>query len=172
MTYFELFGMDESFLLDTATLKKKYYQLSRSLHPDVSQNETDWEEAASIRQTEKINMAYETLRDPFKRMKYLLETHHVLDDNQNVDQSFLLEVMEINENIMELEMDFDSALFNKTRTLWQNMSQSIDNEIQPHLIMFDQADRSQENFNAIKEYFLKLKYLLRINEKLSTFAPA
>ena len=32
--YFTFYGLPESFLLDEAALKAKYYQLSRELHPD------------------------------------------------------------------------------------------------------------------------------------------
>ena len=32
--YFAFYGLPEAFLLDSAALKAKYYQLSRELHPD------------------------------------------------------------------------------------------------------------------------------------------
>ncbi|MEZ4910299.1 MAG: Fe-S protein assembly co-chaperone HscB [Saprospiraceae bacterium] len=160
MNYFDLLGINESFHLDTAELKRKYYHLSKSLHPDLLQNSSTWENQASVLETEKINMAYETLKDPFKRLKHLLEIHDVLNENQNVDQSFLMEVMEINENIMELEMESNIELLKNTQKLWNDLSQSIDTEIQPYLQKFNEGDRSQENFAAIKRIFFKIKIFI------------
>src|SRR5271156_4870569 len=65
--YFAFFGLPYKLNLDTATLGRDFYSLSRHLHPDInaisSAQEQDW----SLEQSSQLNDAYRTLKDPIAR---------------------------------------------------------------------------------------------------------
>ena len=64
------------------------------------------------------NEAYKTLSDFDKRMKYILEIKAVLDEEgkNQIPQDFLMEMMDINEQLMELEFDFDPNIYRKVKS--------------------------------------------------------
>lgn len=77
-------------------------------------------------------------------------------------QDFLLEIMDINEKIMELSMDPDEAL--KTEVLKEVTT--FKDELEQELERIDKMDDKQARFDALKDYYLKTKYLLRIQENI------
>jgi len=70
--YFDLFGLPPRYDLDTATLRQKYLETSRAIHPD---HHGQRPEAAlmSLRASARLNEAYRVLADPMLRAEYLLE---------------------------------------------------------------------------------------------------
>jgi molecular chaperone HscB len=58
--------------IDAADLENKFYELSRSFHPDFFQTKTETERAISLGNSALLNTAYRTLKDPIQRAEYLL----------------------------------------------------------------------------------------------------
>lgn len=88
--------------LDAASLKKRYYDLSRKFHPDFYQKATPAERQIATERSALLNKAYETLRDPFLRAEYILDLEGIIDlkkDLGPVAADLLAEVFEIQENI-------------------------------------------------------------------------
>ena len=71
MNYFELFGIEPSFTIDTATIKKKFYELSRANHPDFFGGGTTEEQNTALEQSATINEAYKTLQNKDQLIKYI-----------------------------------------------------------------------------------------------------
>ena len=104
-TYFELFGLPQSFLVDTGQLDERYRELQRTVHPDRFVNATDQERRLSMQLAIRINEGYRTLKDPLRRGRYLLELGgHVFDDEQHTtsDTGFLMEQVELREALEEV----------------------------------------------------------------------
>src|ERR1700744_480023 len=105
MNYFEFYGLHESFTLDEAIIKKKFYQLSKQYHPDFSANEDDAKQQEILELSTLNNKAYQTLINPAKRLEYILRLHNLVSEGAKpqLPADFLMEMMDINERIMEVD---------------------------------------------------------------------
>lgn len=74
-TYFAVFGLGERLELDLEDLEARYYERSRLVHPDRFMTKSPQERDHAAEQTERLNRAYRTLREPWARTRYLLELH-------------------------------------------------------------------------------------------------
>jgi molecular chaperone HscB len=119
--YFTFFGFPRKLNLDTATLEKKFYALSRRLHPDVFGQAGYQERTWSLEQSSRLNDAYRTLKDPIRRTEYLLRLEGVELEEQSkqatekarstgelkkqvVPPDLLEEMFELNMQLEELRM--------------------------------------------------------------------
>lgn len=100
--YFALFAMPISFDIDLTELTQRYLKLQKSIHPDKFSNAAEQERMFSVQQTARLNDAYDTLKKPLLRARYLLELNGVhLNDEKNtiMDSDFLMQQMELREAI-------------------------------------------------------------------------
>ncbi|XP_014677219.1 PREDICTED: iron-sulfur cluster co-chaperone protein HscB, mitochondrial-like [Priapulus caudatus] len=97
--YFDVMGIAATFDIDLAQLRSRYRDLQTKLHPDKYAQKSDTERAYSALQSTAVNKAYWRLADPLKRGLYLLELNGMgfRDGEVEVDEGFLLDVMETNE---------------------------------------------------------------------------
>ncbi len=172
MNYFDLFGLEEQFDIDISKLTKKYYALSRTEHPDLLSAASGDQVDDAIEKTETLNIAYEVLKDKKKRIEYILSTHGLMQGDQSIDPEFLMEMMEINEQLMELELEPDENNLKTIWAAWEDKTSEIELDGLTWIRRYDNGEKIEEVLLQVKEYFLKSKYLLRIKEKLSTFASA
>ena len=73
LDYYRFFGFPRTFHLDTPELERRFYSLSRQLHPDLFFRAMPRERDYSLEATAILNDAYRTLRDPVLRAEYLLK---------------------------------------------------------------------------------------------------
>jgi len=102
--YFELFGLKPAFELDIDSIAARYRDLQRAVHPDKFANAPDQERRLSVQQAAQINEAYQTLKLPLSRARYLLELNGItLNDNDTaMEPMFLMEQMELRESLAEV----------------------------------------------------------------------
>ena len=81
--YFTFFGFPRKLNLDTTTLEKEFYALSRKLHPDGFGQADSEERTWSLEQSSMLNDAYRTLKDPIKRTEYLLRLEGIELEEQS-----------------------------------------------------------------------------------------
>lgn len=102
--YFELFGLPSTFDLDVADLTARYRDLQRRFHPDRFASASEPERRLSLQLTAQVNAAFQTLKDPVARARYLLGLQGV-DTGENtdtaMDTAFLMEQMELRESLAE-----------------------------------------------------------------------
>jgi molecular chaperone HscB len=67
--YFELFNLPISFDVDIASLKEKYQDLQKVVHPDRFTSASDKERLLSVQQAASINDAFDTLKKPIARAR-------------------------------------------------------------------------------------------------------
>jgi molecular chaperone HscB len=72
VNYFEVFGLSRRLVIDTAALRKRFYELSRQWHPDFQHRAAPAEQARALEQSALVNAAYKALRDPIARVEYLI----------------------------------------------------------------------------------------------------
>ncbi len=102
--HFTLMGLQQAFRIDTAALDKRYRELQAEVHPDRFAHAGDAEKRLSLQWATKVNEAYQTLKKPLPRAKYLLHVagHDVgAENNTAMPADFLMEQMEWREGVAE-----------------------------------------------------------------------
>ncbi len=103
--YYRFFGLEQHLSIDKTELQKRFYTLSRLLHPDRYTRKTPREQEYSLEATAILNDAYRTLRDPVARAEYVLRQAGFESDeprSKNVAPELLEEVFELNMALEEL----------------------------------------------------------------------
>ncbi|MBI2544351.1 MAG: Fe-S protein assembly co-chaperone HscB [Candidatus Rokubacteria bacterium] len=73
LDYFAVFELPRKLQIDGEELQRRFYELSRRVHPDFFQTATPAEQARSLERSAMINRAYRTLRDLVSRVEYLIQ---------------------------------------------------------------------------------------------------
>jgi molecular chaperone HscB len=110
-SYFAVLGVTIG--CDDATLTARFQQLTRQFHPDKFATADDETQENALEATSLINNAYRTLKDPFTRAEYLLQTERNLkidDLKGNPPQDIFMEVLEIQEGVMEYQETHDPKI--------------------------------------------------------------
>lgn len=173
MNYFEFYELPVSFILNPEDVKRKYLELSKKYHPDFFVNEEEAEQHKMLELATYNTKAYEVLSDFDRRMKYLLEIRNQVTEGERYELSpdFLMDMMEINENLMELHSEPDvakaAALKLQVRRLFDNLYADIRDVLET----YKDDDSGTTAWQRIKDYYYRKKYLLRIQQSLDTFTP-
>jgi len=81
MNYFELFALEQNYILDQKRLRKQYLALQEKHHPDRAKDELQRHKNAEYSML--INEAFKVLKDDYLRAEYILKTKgEALDDNK------------------------------------------------------------------------------------------
>ncbi|MBD2767606.1 co-chaperone Hsc20 [Hymenobacter sp. BT664] len=174
LDYFTFYGLPESFRPDEAALKRLYYAKSRETHPDFHATSSAENQAAMLREATLNTDAYRTLSDADLRMAYILRQHGLLAEGkqEQLPPEFLMDMMELNEQLMDLENDPDAAAQSRIAAEVQALANTLDVGIEPVLAGYEQlpADHRPAALEQIRTYYLKKRYLLRIQQQVATFA--
>ena len=101
-SHFELFNLPEQFALDTSALDHAYRTVQAQVHPDRFAAAGDAQKRIAMQWATRTNEAYQTLRDPLKRARYLLTLRGIdvgAENNTAMEPAFLMQQMEWRENI-------------------------------------------------------------------------
>ncbi|MEM7574851.1 MAG: iron-sulfur cluster co-chaperone HscB C-terminal domain-containing protein [Bacteroidota bacterium] len=165
MNYFDFFGLPQVWAVDKASLKKTYYANSRRFHPDFHRLSSEEEQADALEQSSHNNRGYKLLMDDDQRLHHLLSLEGVLaaEGENKVPQDFLMEIMDINEALMELEFEEDPALRAKATALIEELEQQLSSQVAD---LRESNSLTGNDFTRLKDYYLKHRYLLRLQEKM------
>lgn len=163
MNYFELFGIKPSFDIDQVAVKQRFYELSRAYHPDFFGNGTEAEQAEALDKSAMVNEAYKTLLNKDTLTKYILIMEGVLqaEEAYQLPPDFLMEVMDLNEQAMEINRN-DTAAVNELRQTVQQLQTEIYESIQPVMEDYESHPATEKALLQIKDYYYKKKYLDKI----------
>jgi len=174
MNYFELYDLPVSFNPDQQLVKQKFYELSKKYHPDFYINQSQDKQDEVLELSTLNNKAFQVLRDPQKRLQYILSLKGELVEGENyaLPQSFLLEMMEVNEALMDLEFDPDPVKLAELKTQTEQIEQELIDELKTLTVTYDTATEKnqQSTLKAIKDIYYRNKYLHRIKESLARMA--
>jgi molecular chaperone HscB len=110
--YFALFGLSPAFDIVLKTLETNYRKIQSESHPDRFVTASSAEKLASMQMATLANEAYQTLKNPANRAKYLLELHGITainDNNTAMPMQFLMQQMEWREALEEARAAKDIA---------------------------------------------------------------
>lgn len=137
--HFQLFGLAEGVGIDAVQLDRQYRELQTLVHPDKSAHLSEAEQRLAMQHSTQVNEAYQTLRKPISRARYLLSLHGVdtqEDTNTSMPLDFLMAQMEWREAVEEAKQardlgvldELEARLHRETRELETELAVKIDAE--------------------------------------------
>ncbi len=169
--YFELYDMQLTLQPDAEQVKAKFYELSRKYHPDRYARAGAEQLDEAMTMAALNNQAYKVLADADATLAYVLQLSGVLkeDEKYNLPPAFLMEMMDLNEAVSDWEMEPQNEAA-KTQAI-QMLQAALDEWQQAYDPLLEQLSLSDTDaLIKIKDMYFRKKYLLRIQERLSTFA--
>ncbi len=119
--YFCCFDLDYCLNVDLKLLEARFHALSRKCHPDLFQRKSEMEKEISLENTALLNQAYRTLKDPMKRVKYLIRLAGEGETTEIAPPSDLFEeIFELEETLEKIKKPAEQTqypfLFQKLET--------------------------------------------------------
>jgi len=161
--YFELFGLAATYSVDAGELADNYRNLQRVVHPDRFASASEQERRLSMQGATLINEAFQTLKDPMMRAKYLLSLHGLeMGDGRNStqDMEFLMEQMELREQLAEVKEQADPL------DVVAKIIGNIDGKIQQFIDLLTEQFESAapEHLEQAQETVLKMQFLQKLHQ--------
>lgn len=172
MNIFELYNIPLSFSPNLMQVKKTFYVLSKQYHPDFAGDSSEAEKRELLEKSAMINTALKIFQSKDLLIKYILQQKGLLEEEEkyNLDPSFLMEVMELNEQVMELqdtENEIKKAeLRNSIVQQLNTIEQTIYAPIESLLANYSETTGTEKELLQIKDYYFKQKYIDRMKREL------
>lgn len=174
--YFEFFGIPRHLAIDLKDLEKRFYALSRQLHPDLFSRKSEKEKEYSLESTAILNDAYRVLRDPVARAQYVLKQEGFEVGEQgtkDVPPELLEEVFELNMALEEMrEADAESSGSAKAqllefRTRFEGMREGVDQDLARTFTAWD-AGHNRDALNQLRGLLNRRKYITNLIAQTQT----
>lgn len=164
--YFEFFGMPRQLALDAKDLEKRFYALSRQLHPDLFSRKPAREQEYALEASAVLNDAYRTLKDPIARAMYVLkqEGFDIAEQGtKDVPAELLEEVFELNMALEELRAgDEDArAQLDAARLRFTRMREETDAALGADFAAWD-AGHDRATLDGIRGRLNRRKYITNL----------
>lgn len=160
--HFSLFQLPRCFRLDQAALDAAWRIAAAAVHPDRFAAATDAEKRVALMRATRVNEAYQTLKAPVARARYLLQLAGVdtaEDTNTSMPPAFLMAQMEWRENIGDARAAQDvAALERLSHTLRQDVAALV-NELA-------EALDGQQDHAAAALLVRKLRFLEKLDQEI------
>lgn len=165
--HFSLFGLNRAFRLDLSDLDSRYRDIQAQVHPDRFAHAGDAERRLSMQWATHANEAYQTLKKPLERAKYLLHLadHDIqAESNTAMPADFLMEQMEWREAVMEAR---DGGDHHELEHLHNRLRGDINDRYEELAGLFDQGEHALATDRVRRLMFLE-KLLHEIDDALAS----
>jgi len=159
--YFELLGLPVRFPVDLATLSERYRELQQIVHPDRYANSSEQEKRLSMQSAVLINEAYDTLKTPLTRARYLLSLSGLdmsAGSAGSHDTTFLMEQIELREQLEAVKSSSDP--YGTLAKLMDDIDLRIDKQVDQITALFENS--SQEHLEQARDIFSKMQFLTKL----------
>ena len=166
MNYFELFNIPTSLKVDTATIKKRYFELSRQYHPDFHSQTSDDEQAEALEKSAMLNKALRILSNADETIKYVLISKGLLEEDEKYQlaSDFLMDMMDFNEQLMDAKMEDDKALLESLKLKIVELEKEVYQPVKNIVENYQEGVTTKEKLLQVKKYYFQKKYLDRMLE--------
>ena len=164
MNYFELFDIPISLYVDKDSIRSKFYELSRKYHPDFFSQSSEEEQSEVLEKSALLNKAFKVFNDASETIKYALQLKGLLEEDEKyqLPKDFLMDVMDVNEQLMDAKMEEDEKLVQSIKEEITNLKVSIYTPVKSIVEHYKDGVSTQEELLQVKEYYFKKKYLDRM----------
>ncbi|MCC6817955.1 MAG: Fe-S protein assembly co-chaperone HscB [Bacteroidia bacterium] len=152
--YFSFYGLEPTFEISNEELKTAFLEKSKVFHPDFYANDPQ-SHTIAVMASAYNNLAYKTLLSEISRASYLIDLLADISENRQLPQSFLMEMLELNETIDELNEDNRYEIEDKISAIRQETLSQI------------REKAIQKNWDELQLHLLEWKYLDRLKERLT-----
>ncbi len=164
--YYGLLGLAPRLNLSTEDLQRRFYELSRRLHPDLFMRRPEQERQYALDASSILNDANRTLRDPVKRANYFLarEGFDIGEQrSKDVPPELLEEVFELNMALEEMRAGDESARpqLEAARENFTRMLSEADAELQSLFEAYDAAPH-RDKLARVRAALNRRKYILNL----------
>ncbi len=155
--YFELFNLPEKFQIDSVKLQENYRSIQKEIHPDRFATSTENEKVQSMIKSTQVNDAYQTLKSPTKRAKYILSLHRSVE-KITLPPDFLMQQMEWEEHLEDIEK--------KIKELDQ-FKLTINKKYEEYSLMLSTQIDNDQNWNEAAITIDKLYFVEKLLHKIN-----
>jgi molecular chaperone HscB len=116
--HFALFALPRRQALDETALDQAFRQLQAQVHPDRHARADDAQRRLAMQWSTRVNEAYQTLKSPLRRARYLLTLlgcDPEVENNTAMPADFLLRQMELREAVAEARAAGDESALDAAR---------------------------------------------------------
>lgn len=135
--HFTLFGLPRAQSLDLESLENSFRAVQAQVHPDKHAHAGDADRRLAMQWATRVNEAFQTLKSPGKRARYLLSLlghDPQIESNTAMPTEFLMSQMELREAVIEAraaanEEALDAVrlrLLNEIKVDYQRLAELID----------------------------------------------
>jgi molecular chaperone HscB len=166
--FFSLFQIPRAFRLDISELDSRYRDIQAQVHPDRFAHAGDAERRLSMQWATRANEAYQTLKKPLERAKYLLHTagHDIqAESNTAMPADFLIEQMEWREAVMEARNGGDH---HELEHLHNRLRSDINSRYDELAGLLDDANDFEAATERVRRLMFLEKLLSEIDDALAS----
>ena len=146
------------FNIDLNKLKKSYRIIQAEIHPDKFVSASQIEKEQSLIKSTEINDAYQTLKNPIKRARYLIRINlNSKENNSTLSPDFLMQQMEWEEHLESIS---------KQKVELEKFSHLINSKYQKNIIALEKVCDKDNNWNGAMEILNELQFVEKLNYKI------
>ena len=166
--FFALFGLPRGYRLDRSELEHRYHEIQAQVHPDKHAGGTEADRRLAMQWATRVNEAYQTLREPLARARYLLHLAGIeLDRSGALPAEFLLQQLEWREAVEEARTGADVS---ELEHLHRRLSQEMDEQYQQLAAAFDDTAKIDYAHvgDRVRRLMFQEKLLFEIDDALAS----
>ena len=146
------------FNIDLDRLQKSYRIIQAEIHPDKFVSASQIEKNQSLIKSTEVNDAYQTLKNPIKRARYLIKINLNSEENNSIlPHSFLIQQMEWEEHLESISEQ--KSELEKFRLL-------INGEYQKNLSNLESACDVDKNWDGAMGILNEIQFIDKLNYKI------
>lgn len=160
--YFRLFDLPPGFALDISRLEQAYRALQMQVHPDTVAHLSDAEQRLAMQYSTRVNEGYQTLRNPLRRGRYLLNLRGVdtqEETNTAMPLDFLMAQMSWREEIANARASADADALDEIEKRLRVETRLLENQLSSAL------DEDKNNVLAA-DLVRKLRFMEKLAEEI------
>lgn len=165
--HFTLFSLPRTFRLDGSALDLRYREVQAQVHPDKFAQAGDADKRLSLQWATRVNEAYQTLKKPLPRARYLLHLagHDVgAENNTAMPVDFLMEQMEWREAVAEARGACEQ---HELEHLHHRLKQSMGAHYDELGVLLDEKNDLTEAADRVRRLMFLEKLLYEIDDAIA-----
>lgn len=168
-TYFDLFEIPVQLKVPKDAIRQKYFALSRQTHPDYFINQGEEAQQKALDGSAQLNKAFKTFNDVDETIKYVLTLKGLLTENEKYElpPPFLMQMLELNEELAEAAMDDDADSRNRVMQSVQQTENEIYEPVKNIIEHYQEGVTTEKELLQVKDYYFKKKYIERLKQQFA-----